>query len=224
MNPKKGYPSPGKQNITPNEVMKQMYFEEWKTIQETEFDYVVIGSSYCALGFITKVVENNPNARILVLERGQYLHPCHVQNLSPVYSNKCRDASETFPWSISEKTHEGEYIKWLYGMCNFFGGRSLFWSGWCPKPTTDEMEHWPPEVIKVVHDYFDKVEALMNVTTVDQVFTKQLHSVKPVYGMLQKDLQGALKNVSENVKEITRMTPAPLSVKSKGYRYKNDQT
>ena len=216
--PKNGYPSPGKQNITPNEVMKQMYFEEWKNLTE-EFDYVVIGSSYCALGFITRVTENNPNAKILVLERGKYFHHCHVQNLSPVYSHKCRDASETFPWSISEKTHQGKHIKWLHGMSNFFGGRSLFWSGWCPEPTTDEMEHWPPEVITVVHDYFGEAKKLMNVTTADQVFTKQHSDAKPVYGQLQKDLQRVLENVTENVEGITRMTPGPLSVKSKGYRY-----
>lgn len=72
----------------------------------------------------------------------------------------------------------------------------------------------------MVHDYFGKVEELMNVTTVDRVFTKQ-HSVKPVYGKLQEDLQDALENVSKNIKGITRMTPAPLSVKNKGNRYKN---
>ena len=210
--PKNECPSPGKQNITPNEVI--VCDEKWKT---TQFDYVVIGSSYCALGFISRVVENNPKAKILMLERGQYFHPCHIQNLSP---DKCRDASgsRSFPWRISEKTHQGKYIKSLHGMCNFFGGRSLFWSGWCPEPTTDEMEHWPPEVIKVVHDYFGEVKELMNVTTADQVFKKP-YSVKPVYGTLQEALHCKLKNVPENVEGITRMTPAPLSVKSKRYRY-----
>ena len=219
---KNGYPSPGKQNITPTEVMKRMYFvsnEEWKVIQEAgEYDYVVVGSSYCALGFITKVAENNPNAKILVLEQGQYFHPCHFQNLSPVYIRTWRGVSETFPWSISEKMHQGKYIKWLHGMWNFFGGRSLFWSGWCPEPTTDEMEHWPPEVIKVIHDYFGEVKELMNVTTVDQIFKKQ-YSAKPVYGKLQEALQHTLEKVPENVEGITRMMPGPMSIKSKGYRY-----
>lgn len=217
-----GYPLPGKQNTTPIEVMKQMYFvsdEEWKTLQETEkFDYVVIGSSYCALGFITKVIKNNPKAKILVLEQGQYFHPCHFQNLSPVYIHTWRGASETFPWSISEKTHQGKYIKWQHGMCNFFGGRSLFWSGWCPEPIAEEMENWPSEVVRVVHNYFGEVKELMNVTAADQLFGKE-YSAKPVYGKLQCILQHALEKVSENVEGITRMIPAPLSVKLEGYRY-----
>lgn len=217
-----GYPLPGKQNITPNEVMKQMYFvndEEWKVIQQAgEFDYVIIGSSYSALGFITRVTENNPKAKLLVLEQGQYFHPCNFQNLSPVYVHTWRHASETFPWSISEKTHEGKYLKWLHGMNNFFGGRSLFWSGWCPEPTTDEMGQWPPEVIKVVHDYFGEVKELMNVTNADQIFRKQ-YSAKPVYGKLQEALQHSLEKVSENVEGVTRMIPGPLSVRSEGYRY-----
>ena len=220
--PEHGYPLPGKQNTTPNEVMKQVFFvtdEEWKTIQNTkEFDYVVIGSSYCALGFITKVAENNPKAKILVLEQGQYFHPCHFQNLAPAYKHTWRGASETFPWSISEKMHQGEYIKWLHGMNNFFGGRSLFWSGWCPEPTADEMRDWPPEVIKIVHGYFGEVKELMNVTTADQIFSQQ-YSAKPVYGKLQEALQYALEKVPENVDAVTRMIPGPLSVRSEGYRY-----
>jgi len=225
--PENGYPLPGKQNTTPNEVMKQIFFvtdEEWKTMQQTEeFDYVVIGSSYCALSFISKVAKNNPCAKILVLEQGQYFHPGNFQNLSPVFKHTWRGASETFPWSITEKTHQGRYIKWQHGMCNFFGGRSLFWSGWCPEPTTDEMEHWPPEVIKVVHDYFGDVRELMNITTVDQVFEKK-HAAKPVYGKLQEALQHALEKVPENVEAVTRMIPGPMSIKCKEYRYKSNCT
>ena len=215
--PKNVYPPSRKR---PNEVMNQIYFvsdEEWKTIQRMQFDYIVIGSSYCALGFITRVAKNNPSAKILMLERGQYFHPCHVQNLAPVYKRTCKGA-ETFPWSISEKTHQGVYIQSLHGMHNFFGGKSLFWSGWCPEPTSDEMEHWPPEVIKVVHDYFGEVKELLNVTSADQIFTKQ-HSAKPVYGKLQEDLRHLLQNVSQNIEEITRIIPGPLAVKSKEYRY-----
>ena len=57
--PQFGYPTPGVQRITPNEVMKNAFFmsdEEWKSIQDKgDFDYMVIGSSYCALGFIDRI-------------------------------------------------------------------------------------------------------------------------------------------------------------------------
>jgi len=219
--PQNGYPVPGKQNTTPQEVMTQTFFvqdDEWKTISQSgEFDYVVIGSSYCALGFITKVAEKNPKAKILVLEQGQYFHPTHFQNLPPAYIHTWRGASETFPWSISEKTHQGKYIKWQHGMNNFLGGRSLFWSGWTPEPTDEEMEHWPPQVINTVHKYFGEVKQLMNVVPADKIFVKNHHS-KPVYGKLQETLQQTLSKVFENVDTITRAIPGPLAVKCENHR------
>ncbi|XP_065887911.1 uncharacterized protein [Dysidea avara] len=222
--PKYGYPVPGKQNTTPQEVMTQMFFvhdDKWERIcQSGEFDYVIIGSSYCALGFITKVAENNPKAKLLVLEQGQYFHPTHFQNLPPAYIRTWRGASETFPWSISEKTHQGKYIKWQHGMNNFLGGRSLFWNGWTPEPTDEEMEHWPPEVIDTVHKYFGEVRELLNVVSADEIFVTS-HPAKPVYGKLQKALQLALSKVSDNVDTITRMIPGPLAVKSKSHRYQD---
>ena len=219
--PKYGYPLPGKQNTTPQEVMTQMFFvpdDEWERIcQSGEFDYVVIGSSYCALGFITKVAENNPKAKILVLEQGQYFHPTHFQNLPPAYIHTWRGASETFPWSITKKTHQGKYIKWQHGMNNFLGGRSLFWSGWTPEPTDEEMEYWPPKVIDTVHKYFGEVRELLDVVSADKIFMTS-HPAKPVYGKLQETLQLALGKVSDNVDTITRMIPGPLAVKSKSHR------
>ena len=218
--PKDGSQPHREQNITTNEVMKKMFFvtdEEWEKIKlAEEFDYVVVGSSFCALGFIAKVAKNNPTAKILVLEQGQYFLPCHFQNLSPVYACTRKNASETFPWSLSEKM-EGKDIKKQRGTWKFFGGRSLFWSGWCPKPEYDEMQDWPPEVVKVVHDYFGEVKELINVTTADQVFREQ-YSAKPVYGKLQEVLQDRLENVSDNVEAVTRMIPGPLSINFKGYR------
>ena len=114
--PQFGYPTPGVQSITPNQVMKNAFFmpdEEWKSVQDKgEFDYVVIGSSYCALGFIDRITRNNPNAKILVLERGQYFHPEHFQNLPAAYMFSLHSSAETFPWRITKATYEGKYIKW----------------------------------------------------------------------------------------------------------------
>jgi len=218
--PENGYPLPGRQNITPQDVMTQMFFvgdEEWgKLCQTGDFDYVVIGSSYCALGFITKVVKNNPKAKILVLEQGQCFYTSHLQSLSPAYLQTF-GASFSYPWSISEKTHQGKFVKWQYGMTNFLGGRSLLWSGWTPEPTDDEMEHWPPEVMKNVHKYFGEVRELMNVVAADEIFVTN-QSAKPVFGKLQERLQLKLTKASHNIDTVTRMIPGPLAAKCKNQR------
>lgn len=220
--PQYGYPSPGVQNVTPNEVMKNAFFmsdEEWKSVQEKgDFDYVVIGSSYCALAFINRVIRNNPNARILVLERGQYFHPEHFQNLPPALMYSLHESAETFPWRITKATHEGKYIKWQHGSNNFFGGRSIFWSAWCPEPTNMEMEEWPESVKKTVHKYFPEAEELMGVTPADQIFDHGYTKGQAIFGTLQMSLQVMLTNAPKNVKSVTRVMPAPLAVGSKQYR------
>jgi len=218
--PENGYPVPGKQNISPQDVMTQMFFvddEEWRKLSQTgDFDYIVIGSSFCALGFITKVTENNPKAKILVLEQGQCFYTSHLQSQDPAYLHTL-GAAFSFPWSISESTHQGKYIKWQYGMINFLGGRSLLWSGWTPEPSNDEMEQWPPEVIDAVHKYFDEVRELMNVVPADKIFATN-ESAKPVYGKLQERLQLALNKASDNVDSITKVVPGPLAAKCKSQR------
>jgi spermidine synthase len=49
-------------------------------------------------------------------------------------------------------------------MNNFFGGRSSFWSGWCPEPAREEMVELPEEVINAVHEYFPAAKQLLKVT------------------------------------------------------------
>ena len=128
--PQYGYPTPGVQNVTPNEVMKKAFFvedKEWESIKDKgDFDYVVIGSSYCALGFIDKMARNNPNAKILVLERGQYFHPEHFQNLPPAYMFSLDGSAETFPWRITKETHEGEYISGFMAQTIFLAAGPYF--------------------------------------------------------------------------------------------------
>ena len=213
-----GYPTPGAQSITPNEVMKNAFFmsdQEWRSIQDKgDFDYVIIGSSFCALGFIDRIARNNPNAKILVLERGQYFHPEHFQNLPPAYMFSLR-GSETFPWRITEATHEGKYIKWLHGSFNFFGGRSIFWSAWSPKPTDAEMEEWPKPVKETIHKYFDEIESLMGVTPADEIFDTNGQSI---YGTLQLSLQVMLRDTPKKFENVTRIIPAPLATENKERR------
>jgi hypothetical protein len=68
-------------------------------------------------------------------------------------------------------------------MNNFFGGRSSFWSAWCPKPTTEEMAEWPEEEITAVHEYFPDVEMLLNVVPSNKISSNEGKNV--IFGELQ---------------------------------------
>ncbi|KAI6649657.1 hypothetical protein LOD99_6661 [Oopsacas minuta] len=219
--PQFGYPVPGPQDIRPDDIMNDIFFlndKEWDVERRKgNFDYVIIGSSFCALAFVDQALKNNPNAKIMIIERGTYYHPEHFQNLPPPFVMPMNGIGETFPWRISKETHEGQYIKWQYGMSNFFGGRSTFWSGWCPEPTDEEMEEWPKETKKVVHKYFPVVKQLLNVIPADQI-SKTEQGKDTIYGALQSDIQESLKDISSKISTITRWMPAPLAVEAHMYR------
>ena len=77
--------------------------EEWReSCNRQDYDYVVIGSSFCALAFTTRVLQNKPDAKTLIIEGGEFLLPDHFQNLHPAFAATILDPSETCPWSISD--------------------------------------------------------------------------------------------------------------------------
>ena len=181
------------------------------------FDYVIIGSSFCSLAFTTQARKNNPDAKILIIERGAYLHPDHYQNLPPALETTVFDPSEAFHWNISQKTHDGEHIKGLHGAYSFFGGRSLFWSGWCPEPTEAEMEGWPKELVKVVKDYFPKAKELLNIVPANEIFSDGAHK-QPIFGKLQTEAHDKIKQACCTIEAVKDVIPAPLAVKAKMQR------
>ena len=70
-----GYPTPGLQSPTGQDVMDQVYFvseSEWEKIlvEKERFDHIVIRTGPCGLAFINRILYSHPNCRILVVERG----------------------------------------------------------------------------------------------------------------------------------------------------------
>jgi choline dehydrogenase-like flavoprotein len=219
---KNGWPTPGPQAVSVQDVMTNLYFmtdSEWeKARTRGDFDYVVIGSSFCALGFTKRVLENNPTAKILIIDRGTYFHPEHFQNLPPAYSKTVGGESETFHWKITEDTHNGEYIHYQHGMNNFFGGRSSFWSAWCPKPTYEEMAGWPQDTKDKVHEYFPLAEQLLHVTPANEIHSKERPGDDQIFGRLQVAVYELLEPAATKMDEIYRVEHAPLAVNADQYR------
>ncbi|KAH7282879.1 hypothetical protein KP509_35G051300 [Ceratopteris richardii] len=219
-----GYPTPGPQSPTGTAVMDHVFFlsqTEWKAVREDEdFDFVVIGSGFCALAFIERALRNNSDVRILVLERGPFFLPEHFQNLPLPYQDTLGGMAETFPWTLSQATAVKQNL-WQHGMVPFFGGRSTLWSAWCPRPTTQEMRNWPSAVIETAQKYFPHAEALLNVLSADKIDANLPPAVaaaaalnRPVFGTLQRELFKMLEISNSQIPSATRIIPAPLAVRS----------
>jgi choline dehydrogenase-like flavoprotein len=215
-----GFPTPGPQNPTGQEVMNHVFFVSntaWKQIrEERQFDYIVIGSGFCAYAFAQRTLEGDPHARILILERGSFFLPEHFQNLPLPYQQTLGGLSETFPWTLSAATHNGRYIKWQHGMVPFFGGRSIMWSAWCPRPTPEEMAGWPAPVIAAAQQYFPEAEKLLHVVPANEIDWERSspppEGHRPIYGVIQEKLFEMLRDGLGKIPSATRVIPAPLAV------------
>lgn len=209
----RGYSNPGPQNISINQVINDLPFLsdlEWEKIRTTgDFDYVVVGSSFCALGFIHQLLKNNPAAKIIILERGDYVTQERIQDLSPLELSSVEKKTETFHWTVSERSLSGEYIESVRGMNNMFGGRSHFWKAWCPQPKRHEMTEWPLEVIDAVQTKFTDAKALLNVQTFDKILAKGNGKLQEI---IHKKLESAPETTICVVKENRRIEHAPLAI------------
>ncbi|KAK0451987.1 uncharacterized protein EV420DRAFT_1702100 [Desarmillaria tabescens] len=181
-----GFPQPGIQSPTPAFATASHYFVDDPTWNHGEFDDVVVGSGLCALAYIDTALKLEPKRKILVLERGGFWLPEHFQNLPLPFKLVLGGPSETFPWQLSSKTFNSE-LKYMHGSCPFFGGRSTFWSAWCPRPTLELMRGFPNTMLETAstEEFWTDAEELLHVTPTDKLDD-------PVFAKLQKDIDERL--------------------------------
>jgi len=227
-----GFPTPGPQDPDVSKVMDHVFFQDekqWKASRETEnYDFIVVGTGFCALGFVHRALENNPTAKILVVERGSFFLPEHFQNLPASAKDAgLSEKAETFPWTVDARTHSGSdgHATWCRGALPFFGGRSTIWSTWCPRPTDLEMDGWPDVMKASAKKEFAASEALLNVQKADAIDKSHCHKTmeiiqntckRPVYRYLQDAVQSALRsgNSEGAIPGIYRVDPAPMASQS----------
>lgn len=227
-NLKNGFPTPGPQKPTGQNVMDHVFFmskTEWKNAREkNNYDLIIVGSGFCGFAVAQRALQNDPFCRILMIERGTFFLPEHFQNLPLPFVNTLGGLSETFPWTVSANTYQrdDQTIRWQHGMVPFFGGRSTLWSAWCPRPNRKEFAGWPEETVKAAEDNFESAETLLHVQKADEidsgrsdVFKKMISEVRPVYGKLQEVVQTRLKEYGTDVKGIYRTEAAPLASDAK---------
>src|ERR1700694_4556806 len=113
------------------------------------FDAVIVGAGmfggYCA----EKIFRFGAGAglRVLVLEAGPFLVPTHVQNLpragldvpSPILPANDPGTARDLVWGLPWRSNV-EFV----GQAYCFGGKSLYWGGWCPRVLSSELGSSPP--------------------------------------------------------------------------------
>ena len=127
------------------------------------FDAVVIGAGmfggYCADKIYRLGTERN--LRVLVLDAGPFLIPCHYQNLP--------DIGLKIPAAISPANDPGIARDLVWGMpwrsnvefigqAYCIGGESLYWGGWCPRLLPSDLAEWPPTVAEYLTQNYETLE------------------------------------------------------------------
>lgn len=176
-------------------------------LSDSHYDFVVIGSSFCALAFIYRTLENNPKAKILILEQGfSYLsqHHQHGPNCVSPGEVECR------PWSISPETLSDGFIENVHGQIPFLGGRSTYWSGWSPTPTTKELAGWPEQLITSLQTkYFELARQLLGVVAANNQTVR--HNSNLLYGTFQDCLKNCLDS-AYLIESVEQVCHAPLAM------------
>jgi hypothetical protein len=123
-----------------------IYFSRFAQIKGQSFDYIVIGGGAYGTSFTHRVLQHNPQARILVLEKGDYLIPDHIQNIPPAYI-KLNTSVGIRPWTYHGSADMKLSLNFM-PQIPYVGGRALFWNAWTPQPDSSEMPDWPPQAIE----------------------------------------------------------------------------
>ena len=119
------------------------YCKTLDEVRSNRYDVVIVGGGAVGSAIAHRLLasEGEHKVRVLVLEKGSFLLPEHVQNLHPQYQKLMAEAIEK-PWVLG-----GETTFDLAPQIPYLGGRALFWSTWIPEPEREQMLNWPEQVL-----------------------------------------------------------------------------
>ena len=204
--PSRGYPAPGPQSPGAGQLIGNAYCTGWQQVQAARYDVIVIGTGPAGVAFIERTLARNPHAAILVLERGGYWLPAHVQTLPAAFRAIAGDAT-TYPWTRSAAMATDARLVQA-GMVPMLGGRSTCWHGWCTAPRPDQLRGWPQSLVERTRHpgFWDDPRAFLHVTGADRIDDS-------VYGSLQRQLDIRLRdNFQRCVPSALDAGAAPLAV------------
>lgn len=169
------------------------------------FDAIVIGAgmfgAYCAEKIYR--FDENDSLRVLVLDAGSVLLTEHIQNLSrigldaPAAIKPDPKITRNEVWGLPWESNEA-----FPGLAYCIGGRSLYWGGWSPRLTTDDLDQWPQQVVEYLLNHYERVEKEIGVHPSTDFIT----------GPLFETLKSELQSIQTEVETVTEVVEAPLAV------------
>ncbi len=169
------------------------------------FDAVVIGAgmygAYCAQRLYRR------GKRVLLLEAGSFLVSEHVQNLariglnvpSPIWPNQDSGQPREHVWGVPWRGNDQ-----FPGLAYCVGGKSLYWGGWCPRMTPEDLAQWPGVVTDYLNATYPFVEGDTGVSQTTDFITG------PLFDALMTAVQNAAP-LTANI-DPAAVAPAPLAV------------
>lgn len=171
------------------------------------FDAIVIGAGmfggYCA----EKIYRfgASRSLKVLVLDAGPFLVATHLQNLpnlglyapDPLLPANDPHAARNLVWGMPWRSNTP-----FIGQAYCFGGKSLFWGGWCPQLLPADLAEWPADIAAYLTANYPLLEQQTGVN----VRTDFIQG--PLYSLLKTRAASAIGSVPN----IDSVDDPPLAV------------
>ena len=171
------------------------------------FDAVVIGAGmfggYCAEKIFR--LGASRGLKVLILDAGPFLVPTHLQNLpnlnlyapDPLLPANDPHISRNLVWGMPWRSNVP-----FIGQAYCFGGKSLFWGGWCPRLLASDLVEWPSDTATYLNTTYPIIEQQTGV----DVRTDFIQG--PLYSLLKTRAVNAIGTVPN----IDSVEDPPLAV------------
>jgi choline dehydrogenase-like flavoprotein len=179
------------------------------------FTVVVVGSGAYGSYLAAKLVQRHPDARVLVLEAGPFLVTEHVQNLgdlglnvaAPIHPATDPGVARELVWGLPWRSNTD-----FPGLAYCCGGKSLYWGGWAPRLTPEDLARWPADASAYLAAHYLEVESETGVVPATDFISSDLldavwsqaTAVAPLVANLDEALPGG------------PVQPAPIAVQGDG--------
>jgi choline dehydrogenase-like flavoprotein len=173
------------------------------------FDAVVIGAGmfggYCAEKIFRFGARRN--LRVLVLEAGPFLVPTHVQNIpriglnvpNPILPSADNGQPRELVWGMPWRSN----VQFV-GQAYCFGGKSLYWGGWCPRLLASDLAAWPPSVAQYLSQNYPVLEQQTGVADRTEFIQG------PLFNLLKSKIANVIS--SSGVANLDSVEDPPLAV------------
>jgi choline dehydrogenase-like flavoprotein len=182
-------------------ILDEHLFTTFEQAAARTYDVVVVGGGGTGSVLVATLLRSWPDARVLVLEQGPFLLPDHVQNLGLSFQ-PLMSAATASPWRS-----EGDLD--VVAQVPFLGGRTLVWSGSCPRPTPEQLGGWPVELVDDLGAFWPPAQELLGVV--------RAGAIGPEFGALHEQLRSRVFDGAADVPHVelpdrVQLLDAPLAM------------